>query len=250
MTIVQPLLATIFVSLLSLSGAILLFRKKSRWENNITYFVSFAAGVMLATSLLDLLPHAVEEADPHEMLIFVLWGIAGSFLFERFILWHHHHEDKHHIKPSAFLVLVGDAVHNFVDGIVIAAAFLADPALGIATTIAIVAHEIPQELGDFSVLLYAGFTRQKALLFNFLSATTAIVGTVVGYYFLEQYEHLLPSVLSVTAGIFVYIACADLIPELHRENHEKPGNPIKQVLPFLIGILLIIVLLSVSPEHS
>ena len=153
MSIIQPLLATILVSLLSLTGAFILLKKKVGQEKNISSLVSFAAGVMLGAALLDLLPHAIEEADAHEILMLTLWGIVGSFLFERFILWHHHHEEKHHIKPSVFLVLVGDAVHNFVDGIVIAAAFLVNPMLGISTTIAIAAHELPQELADFSILL-------------------------------------------------------------------------------------------------
>lgn len=249
MSIIQPLLATIFVSLLSLSGAFILFRKKTDSQKNISLFVSFAAGVMLAAALLDLLPDAIEEASAHSMLMFTLWGIVGSFLFERFILWHHHHEDKHHIKPSAFLVLVGDAVHNLVDGAVIAAAFLVSPALGISTTIAIAAHELPQELADFSVLVYAGFSRQKALLFNFLSATMAILGTLLAYYLLDQYDQLLPPTLGFTAGMFIYIACADLIPELHREHHERNEIPIRQVLPFLLGIIIMIAIMSLSPEH-
>lgn len=249
MTIFLPLLATIFVSLLSLSGALILLRNKDGQQTNVTHFVSFAAGVMLAAALLDLLPDAVAETSINPMLTLTLWGIVGSFLFERFVLWHHHHEEKHHIKPSAFLVLVGDAVHNFVDGVVIAAAFLVSPALGISTTIAIAAHELPQELADFSVLVYAGFTRQKALFFNFLSATTAIAGTVIAYYFLGLYEQLLPPTLAFTAGMFIYIACADLIPELHREHHTNIENSLKQVLPFILGIIIMLVITSLSPEH-
>jgi zinc and cadmium transporter len=249
MMLIQPLLATIFVSLLSLSGALFLLRKKVNYQKNIPYFVSFAAGVMLAASLLDLLPHAIEEAGIHGILMLTLWGIVGSFLFERFILWHHHHEETHHIKPSALLVLIGDAVHNFIDGVVIAAAFLVNPALGISTTAAIMSHELPQELADFSILLYAGFSRKKALLFNFLSATTALIGTIAGYFLLDQFEEFLPHVLAFTAGMFIYIACADLIPELHREHHEKRENLIKQVLPFLLGIIIMVMIMSLSPKH-
>jgi len=249
MSLIPPLLATISVSLLSLSGALLLLKDKKGQQANVTHFVSFAAGVMLSAALLDLLPDAIAETNIQPILMFALWGIVGSFLFERFILWHHHHEDKHHIKPSAFLVLVGDAVHNFVDGVVIVAAFLVNPALGISTTIAIAAHELPQELADFSVLIYAGFTRQKALLFNFLSAVTAIVGTVVAYYFLGLYAQLLPPVLAFTAGMFIYIACADLIPELHREHNTNKENPFLQVLPFISGIIIMLTIISLSPEH-
>ena len=226
-----------------------MLKQKIGQGKSISYLVSFAAGVMLAAALLDLLPHAIEEADAHEMLMLTLLGIVASFLFERFILWHHHHEDKHHIKPSAFLVLIGDAVHNFVDGVVIAAAFLVSPALGVSTTIAIAAHELPQELADFSVLLYAGFSRQKALLFNFLSATTAIMGTLLGYFFLGEHEQFLPPTLAFTAGMFIYIACADLIPELHREHHEHRESSIKQVLPFILGIIIMIVIMSLTSEN-
>jgi zinc and cadmium transporter len=250
MFLIEPLLATIFVSLLSFSGAIFLSKKKILQQASIPYFVSFAAGVMLGTALLDILPHAIEDRDPHEILIYTLWGIVGSFIFERFILWHHHHEDKHKIKPSAFLVLTGDAIHNFVDGVMIAASFMVSPALGISTTLAIVAHEIPQEFADFSVLLFAGFSRAKALFYNFLSATTAIIGTLFGLFFLAQYQELLPVILAISAGIFIYIACSDLIPELHREHHnEFSSKHLLQTLPFIIGIFMIILLTSIVGEY-
>lgn len=246
-SIIQPLFATLLVSLLSLSGGIILFQKKIFGNGMLQYLVSFAAGVMIGAAFLDLLPEALEETKVPQILQYTLWGIVGSFLFERFILWHHHHEDKHHIKPSAFLILIGDAIHNAVDGIVIAAAFMVNPALGITTTIAIAAHEIPQELADFSVLIYSGFSRSKALLFNFLSAVTALVGTIVGWYFLEQYEELLPPVLAITAGMFIYIACADLIPELHRE--QKESNHFRHTIPLVIGIIVMMVLTTVAGEH-
>lgn len=240
-----PLLATTAISLISLSGGIFLLQKKIQHGQTIHYFVSFAAGVMLAAALLDLLPEALEKGQG-STIQFVLWGIVFSFLFERFILWHHHHEEKHHIKPSAFLILVGDAIHNFVDGVVIAASFLVNPVIGFTTTLAIAAHEIPQELADFSILVYAGFTPKKALLFNFLSALTAIAGTVVGFYFLVQYEHILPVVLSFTAGLFIYIACADLIPELHSEHAKK--DQFWHTVPFIVGIVLMKLLTSLFTE--
>ncbi len=245
--LITPLLATLGIGLLSFSGGLVLFQRKLNTDSFIKYLVSFAAGVMLSASLLDLLPHALEEGESAIILQMVLWGIVFSFLFERFVMWHHHHDEKHHIKPSAFLVLVGDAIHNFIDGIVIAAAFLVSPALGISTTIAIAAHEIPQELADFSVLVYSGFTKGKALLYNFFSAATAILGTILGYYFLDQYGQYLPNILGITAGLFIYIACADLIPELHSDDHKR--NQFRHIVPFIIGVLLMMLLTSLSGNH-
>ncbi|KKR71960.1 MAG: Zinc transporter, ZIP family protein [Microgenomates group bacterium GW2011_GWC1_41_8] len=247
----NSIIANIFVSLISLIGAIALFRNKLGSTQFISVLVSFAAGVMLGASFFDILPEAFEELDTTRVLTWTLTGIIVSFLLERFLLWHHHqhhhHEDAHDIKPSAYLVLFGDAIHNLVDGIAITASFLVSPAIGITTTIAIAAHEIPQELADFSILLHAGMKKNRALLYNFLTALTAVLGALTSYLFLSSFETFIPLALSFTAGMFIYIALADLIPDLHH-SHGSYLN-IAQSLPFIIGILLMMMIVNSTP-HS
>ncbi|MBI4130456.1 ZIP family metal transporter [Candidatus Roizmanbacteria bacterium] len=233
---VSSIIATGIISTLSLTGGFLLLHKKLLTQQLIPYLVSFAAGVMLAAAFLDILPEALEEGEIETVIGAMFIGIVFSFIVERSILWHHHHEDTHKIKPSGVLVLFGDAIHNFIDGVAISAAFLINPVIGITTTIAIAAHELPQELADFSVLIYSGFKQKQALLFNFLSALTALAGAIVGFSLLTQFEELLPNALGFTAGMFVYIACADLIPELHTSHENKRQT---QILPFLLGIGLL-----------
>ncbi|HLD61267.1 MAG TPA: ZIP family metal transporter [Patescibacteria group bacterium] len=244
MTLFYIILATIALGLVSFSGAVVMLWKRLNTENALAHFVSFAAGIMLVVAFIDLLPEALEEAGDGggNILVFTLVGILLFFFLERFVVWFHHHDETHGEKPPALLVLIGDAVHNFIDGIAIAAAFLTNPVLGVATTVAIAAHEIPQEIADFSVLLYGGMKRKRALLFNFLSALTALVGGVVGYYFLERVAGLLPIFLAFSAGMFIYIACSDLIPDLHREF--KRERRWLHVLPFIFGIAIFWVLRS------
>ena len=233
----QIIAANVVVSLISFVGLVTLFHKSFFSQKTIYLLVSFAAGVMLTTAFIDILPEAIEHLDPALALKSVLAGIVGSFIIEKLLWHHHHHGDTHGTHPTTLLVLIGDALHNFIDGIAIAASFIASPALGIATTIAIVAHEIPQELADFSILMHVGVKRNKALFLNFLSALTAIAGGLLGYFFLQQSEVYMPHILSIAGGVFIYIAAADLIPELHRE--QKQRNIASQLLPFLLGIAVI-----------
>ena len=200
MSITTPILFTIaantIISFISLVGILFSSRSKKTLDS-LDVLVSFAAGVMLTTALASTLPEALESSDIHMILGMTLIGVIVSFLMERFLLWyHHHHEDTHSIKPSAFLVLFGDALHNFIDGFVIAATFLVSVPLGITTTIAIAAHELPQEIADYFVLIHSGFDKNKALLYNFISALTAIMGGVVGFIALERFETISPFTLA------------------------------------------------------
>ncbi|MBI4136459.1 ZIP family metal transporter [Candidatus Roizmanbacteria bacterium] len=241
--------ANIFISLISLIGAFTLFRKKLSSDQWTAILVSFAAGVMLGASFFDILPEAFEELAIPNVLLWVLVGIVVSFLLERFLLWyHHHHTDRHKVEPSAYLVLFGDIIHNMVDGIAISAAFLVNPSIGFTTTLAIAAHEIPQELADFSILIHAGMEKKKALLYNFLTALTAILGAIVGYLFLSTFETLIPIALSFTAGMFIYIALADLVPDLHYSKGSYLN--IAQSLPFVVGILLMLSLVNALPHED
>ncbi len=217
-------LATIVVSLISLIGFFFLSNSKT-----IQYLVSFAAGTLLATAFLELLPEAISYSNG-EVLIFSLFGFIGFFLFESFLSWHHHEKRK----PSAPLLLLGDALHNFLDGIAIAASFMTSFHLGLATTLSIALHEIPQELGDFSLLLKSGFSKRKALLANLFSGITALLGAFLYLNFSSFIEE--SYLLALTAGMFIYIATVDIIPEV-LENKK-----IQNIFLVLLGILVIYLL--------
>lgn len=236
--ILEAIAATVLVSLISLVGVALLAFKKQTLSEIVFYILSFATGSLLAAAFLDLLPEAIEGIDARTAFAIALGGIVLFFILERLVHWHHeHHDHKEHEKPVAYLVLVGDALHNFFDGVSIAASFAASPALGVTTTLAIVLHEIPQELSDFTLLLYAGFSTRKALAFNLLSGLTAVLGAL-GFFYLASYiEHLEAYGLALAAGGFLYIAGSDLIPELHKEKIWH--RTILQLVAILAGIATI-----------
>lgn len=204
------------------------------------YFVSFAAGVLLATAFLDIFPEAHQAGPQTDIFLPALLGVVTFFFMEKFIVWFHHHDGTHNLHPSTLLILLGDGIHNFFDGLAIATTFLTNPALGITTTIAIAAHEIPQEIADLSLLIRGGMSKSKALFYNFLSALTAVLGALLGVYFLQFFETITPLALGFTAGVFIYIACSDLIPDLH--HNFKKDKRWEQSVPFVLGILLIYVL--------
>jgi zinc and cadmium transporter len=192
--------------------------------------VSYSVGVLLGVTFLHLLPEAFYAAgEPHTLFGVVLVGILAFFLLEKAALWRHSHEHEHgheHDGPGAhrasgMLILAGDAFHNFVDGLLIAAAFLADFRLGLTTTLAVMMHEIPQEIGDFMVLLHAGYRRSRALALNLAVSLASVAGGVLGYLILDQAQPLVPYALALTAACFIYIAIADLIPHLHRQNRRE-----------------------------
>jgi len=245
------LLATLFGGLLSaaLAGLFLLF-PESRRAQLLPHLISFATGAMLAAALLGLLPEAVAEVGPGRVQgigAALLGGIALFFVLEKFVLWRHchtedcesHHvpESNHRDRAAGWIVLIGDGVHNGFDGVLIAAAFLTDVRLGILTTIAITAHEIPQELGDLAVLLHAGMRPARALLFNTASSLTSILGGLAGYYALRSSLEVLPYAISVAAASLIYVAVADLIPGLHRR--VDPAGSAMQVVLIGAGITVI-----------
>ena len=234
-TLFSIIIASVGISLFSLIGALLPLWKKISKKSYSAYLVSFAAGVMLTTAFIDLLPEAIEHSTSDNIFSFGLLGIISFFLIEQIVIWFHHHE-KVHIKPTAYLVLIGDGLHNFFDGIAIAAAFLSNPGLGFITTLAIAAHEIPHEIADFSILLHSGMKKTKALFFNFLSALTALVGALGGFYYLNKFEAILPSLLMFSSGVFIYIACTDLIPDLHQDFKKEKKWSV--VVPFVVGVIL------------
>jgi len=236
------ILASVFlVSIISFVGIFTLYLRPKLLDKILFGLVSFAAGALLGAAFLDLLPHAIER-NGGEVLVFALLGIVVFYIIETFLNWyhchfeHHHHHKAHRVQPFTWLNLFGDGVHNFVDGMIIAAAYLTSIPLGITTTLAVVVHEIPQELGDFGILVYGGISRAKALFFNFLSALTAVIGALF-VYFMGASTMLTATLVPFAAGGFIYIASADLLPELHKERNMP--RAFLQLFYFLLGIGII-----------
>lgn len=242
-TLTYILLATFIGSIGALIGGLILLARE-KFAVKISHFLaSFAAGILLGAAFFDLLPEAVHEGEEMGIDIFpwTLAGIVVFFLIERIIHWFHHHENIHeHNKESKStlpLIIISDTLHNFIDGIVIAATFMTNPALGVATTIAVFAHEIPQEIGDFGLMLHKGLARRKIILVNILSAALAIAGAVITYLLGNVLEGQIPALLALTAGFFIYIALSDLMPEIHYEKKRRAAA-IKGIL-LLLGIIVI-----------
>ncbi|MBI5061860.1 MAG: ZIP family metal transporter [Candidatus Aenigmarchaeota archaeon] len=240
--------AVLAVSAISLAGALSFFIKTKSLDKILFYLVSFSAGTLLGAAFLDLMPEALEgtEMAVFNVLASVLCGIIGFFVLERFIHWHHFHKgtDAH---PFTYLNLIGDGIHNFLDGVAIAAAFITNTQVGISTTLAVIAHEIPQEMGDFGILLYGGLSKKKALVYNFLSALVALGGALAVILLSSFFTRgVINVLLAFTAGGFIYIATADLVPEMHKERELNKMIP--QLLLFLGGIFIIGVLKSFLAE--
>lgn len=227
------------------AAVFLLFPEHVR-NHLLPHFVSFAIGALLGAAFLGLLPHAAEgqyAIDLHELGLTVLIGVLIFFLLEKMVLWRHCHAedceahaptDEHRHKAAGTLVLLGDAIHNLVDGVLIAAAFLTDIHLGIVTSLAVAAHEIPQEVGDFAILLHGGMSRAKAFTYNLLASLATVVGAVIAYFSLNQAQQLLPYILAIAASSFIYIAVADLIPGLHKRVEARAT--VQQFVLIILGV--------------
>lgn len=239
--LIYAIIATLAVSLISVTG-ILLFSKPMRANPWMRRLIGLAIGTLLGAVFFDLLPEAMESfSEPHTASLIILAAIVGFFVIEKAIHYHHctcADEDKGHRKNHLIVNnLIGDGLHNFVDGTIIAGAFLVDARLGIATTIAVALHEIPQEVADFSILVYAGLSRLKAVLYNLLFGLTSVLGAVLVFVFAESLESLVPILIAVAAGNFLYLAMADLVPELHHE--KNPKRVWMQLVWVGLGILLL-----------
>ena len=218
----------------------------------LPHTVSFAIGALLGAALLALLPHALivdDGVDFHDLGLTLLIGLLGFFLLEKMVLWRHCHsthcevhshpsEHQHENKnASGTLIIIGDAVHNLVDGVLIAAAFMTDIDLGIVTALAVASHEIPQEIGDFAILLNNGYSRSKALFFNVLASIATLVGALIAYYSLSSMQSALPYILAIAASSFIYIAVADLIPGLHKKTALQ--ETLQQIILIALGVTTI-----------
>ena len=262
-TLVWIVVAALAGGVVSTLAAAATLKLSASW---ISPLVSFAVGALLGAVFLELLPHALESGGAHYVMEIVLFGLLAFFLLEKLVLWRHAHGHEHHAADEdesehdhalhehtdsaggrpGLMILIGNSVHNFCDGVVIAAAFLADQALGVATTLAIVAHAVPQQVGDFAVLLHSGFARAKAFAFNVAAGFATLVGALAAYVALAGMARVLPTVLAIAASSLLYVAVADLIPSLHRRS--EPIETAKQAL--LIGLgLATIAIAHVVLEH-
>lgn len=238
-------LSVAIVSLVSLIGLFVLSIKSEKLKKFLTIMLAFSAGALFGDAFIHIIPEISENGLSFTSALSVLLGIVLFFAIEKFIYWQHCHMPigKGHVHSFAYMNLVGDGVHNFIDGLIIAGSYLVNIPLGIATTLAVFFHEIPQEIGDFGVLLHGGFTKGKALLLNFMTALTSIIGAVVAL-LIESNTNISSFLLPLAAGGFIYIAGADLIPELHKETSVKKS--LLQLIAFLLGIAVMALLLLIE----
>ncbi len=235
MTLIWIIIATLIVSLVAFVGIFFLFLRKNTLDKLLFILISLATGALIGGAFLHLLPHSLEHLSPMTASWIFISGFIFFFLLERILRWRHCHERGCEIHPVTYLNLLGDGLHNFIDGVVIAASFLVSFHFGVVTTLVVMAHEVPQEIGDYAILVYGGMERLKALFFNFASAITAIIGGIMGYYLLHgtRYVHY---IMPFAAGNFFYISASDLVPELHKEvNFKKSLN---SFIFFLAGIFI------------
>ena len=234
MNIIWAVGASIVVSLISLIGVISLLLKENLLNKILLLLISFSAGALIGGAFLHLIPEAIEKGGHSEVYLFVIVGFILFFILERYLHWRHCHKGKCDIHTFTYLNLVGDGVHNFIDGLIIGSAFVVNINFGIATSFAIIMHEIPQEIGDFGVLVYGGLSKHKALFYNFLSALTAILGTIIGFALANISDNFLKLLMPMAAGGFIYIASCDLIPELHKQQDIKKATLAMAV--FILGV--------------
>ncbi|MBS3176071.1 ZIP family metal transporter [Candidatus Woesearchaeota archaeon] len=245
--LLYTLVSVLIVSAISLIGISAFLVSALRLEKVLHFIVSFSAGALLGDALLHLIPEVADDGMTTQTSLAILFGIIVFFVLEKFLHWHHCHlhekECKHGgVKPYVYLNLIADGMHNFIDGLVIGASYIVSIPVGVATTTAVVFHEIPQEIGDFAILIKGGFSKSKALLYNFFSAATAILGGLLA--FLLATPKFVDLILPLTAGGFIYVALADLIPELHKE--PTLGRSVHHLLGLLLGIMVMILLLMLE----
>ena len=241
---IYTIISVLAVSLISLIGVITLSIKTQKLKTFLIYMIAFSAGALFGDAFIHLLPELVEE-NGFTLTIsgFTLSGIALFFATEKIIHWQHCHmpQNKEHVHPFAIVNLIGDGVHNFIDGLIIGVSYLVSIPVGIATTIAVALHEIPQEIGDFGVLLHGGFSKTRALMINFMSALVAVLGAIIALAADNYIENIQLFLVPIAIGGFIYIAGSDLIPELHKEFTLK--SSFLQLISFIAGILVMIALL-------
>ena len=238
------ILSVVFVSLISLIGIFVIPFSREKLNKVLIYFVSFSAGTLLGDAFIHLIPEAYEKLGIQLSIpLYILSGIVAFFVLEKFIHWRHCHiiASENHPHPFSYVILAGDAIHNFIDGLIIGASFIVSIPIGIATTTAIIFHEIPHELGNFCSLVYGGFSKSKALYYNFITAISAVFGALFVLIFSVKENNLTNFLIPFAAGGFIYVASADFIPELHK--HTELKKSFWQLVTFILGIGLMVALL-------
>nr|AHM02056.1 zinc transporter [uncultured miscellaneous Crenarchaeota group] len=234
-------MSVVIVSLISLVGVLTFSLKEEYLKKTLLYLVSFSAGGLFGDAFIHLIPKATgKNGFGLHMSLYILFGIIVSFTVEKFLQWRHCHipTSEEHPHSFAYMNLFGDAVHNFIDGLIIGGSYLASIPLGVATTVAVVFHEIPQEIGDFGVLMYGGFNKSRAIFFNFSTALTAIFGAIVALSLGFLIQDFTPCLIPFAAGNFIYVAGSDLIPELRREEPRLLKSAL-QLTAFVLGVLVL-----------
>lgn len=236
-TLIWILIATLANSLIGFIGVISLWLNDRIMNKLLVLLMAFSAGTLLGGAFFHLLAESVEKIDPFNAMAYTLIGFIAFFFIEGYFHWHRCSHCEH---PFTYLMLIGDAIHNLIDGLVIAAGFFVSPWLGFITALMIIAHEVPQEMGLFAVLLYGKHKKPKALLYSFLAQSTCIIGGVIGYFLSARAEVFSHFLLPFAAGGFIYIAASDLVPEMHRMHEGNLKRAMLSIVPFLIGIGLMI----------
>lgn len=236
--LVLTIISTVLVSLLSLSGAVLMFFFKKHLQTYLLQIVALAAGTLMGSAFLHLIPESAEILPIRLVNIILLTAFVSFFLLEKILQWHHHHEYEQESHTIGYISLAGDLIHNFIDGLIIYASFYTSTALGITTAFAVVLHEIPQEIGDFGVLLHSGFSKSKAVISNLLVSLTSIAGGLIGFLWLESSSAITPYITAFAAGGFIYTAASDLLPEIRHET--KKNRSWVTFLIFLTGVMLMV----------
>lgn len=240
------ILANLIISAVSMLGISVMWMNKRTMKTWLILMVSLSAGTMIGGAFLHLLPEAAEHLEAETLFMGVLASFILFFLVEWVLQWHHCHDEVCETHSFGYLNLIGDGVHNLLDGVIIAAAFMTDIHIGIATSLAVALHEIPQEIGDFGVLIYSGFTKNKALLFNVFVGLCSVIGGVLGYYLYDYADNLSALMLPFAAGGFIYIATSDLIPEMRK----SVGTDVWRTMGmFLLGIVLMWAMKFIEVGH-
>jgi zinc and cadmium transporter len=240
-------LTTFLIALIAFIGVLTLSLKDKVLDKIILILVSLSAGALMGGAFIHLIPEAVEKGGESSPFIFVLTGFILFFIIEKVLHWRHCHKGKCDVHTFHYMNLIGDSIHNFIDGLIIAASFIVSIPLGLTTTVAIAAHEIPQEIGDFGVLIYGGFEKKKAILLNFVVALTIVLGGITGYFVSQNIENAVIFLIPFAAGGFIYIAATDLVPEIKKETNITKS--MATMLVFVCGILFMWVIKLLFHSH-
>jgi zinc and cadmium transporter len=256
----NTLIATVLISLLSLIGIFTLSLSEDRLHEILNFLIAYSAGTILGASLFDLMPEAVKLVDEHLVFPIIAFGFVFFMFLERGLYWYHGHGHTHEIptqdldsveeeitKEFAYLNIIGDFIHNFIDGMIIAASFINSVTVGIVASIAVAFHELPQEMGDYGILIYAGFERKKALIYNYTAAFSIVLGGVFGAFFIGIVEELSGWMVAFSAGAFLFLSASELIPEINDENNWKKS--LIQIFFILFGMFTIFMLGIVFPQE-